>query len=470
MIKTQFGVLGLGVMGQNLALNIADHGYRLAVYNRLAPEEEHIVSDFLAKASPHHKIEGFTDLAAFLSQVERPRKILIMVKAGSALDQIIDQVLPLLEPGDILLDGGNSHYLDTQRRQSRLEGTGIHWLGVGISGGEEGARNGAAIMPGGDRAAYDQVAPILEALAAPAKGGRIAALPCCSYIGSGGSGHFVKMIHNGIEYAEMQLLAEVYLLLKTQMNYEAIAHLLEQWNQKDQHASYLLEITIQILRRREGNGYLLDYILDKAGNKGTGAWSSRASMELGFPATMMTGAVYARYISSFWEVRQQLEEYGRQPAGGRLPSVQDLEETYAFARLINHWQGFSLIQSASEHYGWNLRLAELARIWTNGCIIRSGLMEDLSTLLEEGPLSKNKAFLQGVSEKEGAVPSLLKAGLDHRLHLPVFHSAYQYWIGMTSSRGSAQVIQAQRDFFGAHQYQRIDQEQTQFYHTNWLEL
>ncbi|MEM1220856.1 MAG: NADP-dependent phosphogluconate dehydrogenase [Bacteroidota bacterium] len=470
MIKSQFGVLGLGVMGQNLALNIADQGYRLAVYNRLATGEENIVPDFLKKVSPQHTVEGFSALPAFIEQLERPRKILIMVKAGNALDQILDQILPLLEPGDILLDGGNSHYHDTQRRQAQLQGTGVHWLGVGISGGEEGARNGAAIMPGGERSAYDQVAPILESLAAPARGGRVTELPCCSYIGSGGSGHFVKMIHNGIEYAEMQLLAEVYLLLKTQMNYEAIAHLLEQWNQQERHASYLLEITIQILRKRAGNGYLLDFILDKAGNKGTGAWSSRAAMELGFPATMMTGAVYARYISSFWEARQRLGEYGRQPQGGRLPSVKELEESYAFARQINHWQGFSLIRSASNHYQWHLRLAELARIWTNGCIIRSGLMEQLSTLLEEGPLSENTSFLQSISEKEGAVPSLLKAGLDHRLHLPVFHAAYQYWVGMTSPRGSAQVIQAQRDFFGAHQYQRIDREHTEFFHTNWLEL
>lgn len=466
MITSQFGVLGLGVMGQSLALHLVEQGYRIAAYNRMAPGEESVIPDFLQVSKNLGQAVGFTDLRKFVEQLERPRKLLLMVKAGPLIDQILEQLTPFLSAGDILLDGGNSHYSDTERRQKLLGEQGIHWLGVGISGGEEGARHGASIMAGGDRDAYQQVEPILQALAAPGID-----KPCCAYIGPGGAGHFVKMVHNGIEYAEMQLLAELLALLSPKMDYQAISYQFQRWNQDPEHQSYLLEITTHILRQKEGDQFLLDLILDKAGNKGTGAWSSQAAMQLGYPASLMSSAVYARYVSSMKERRVRLQPYGAAPGASLLlPTIDDMEAAYFFARRINHWQGFSLIEETANAYRWEVDLGELARIWTNGCIIRSGLMEALSGILKEASLEKQPAFLKALQTREEAVVRLLQAGLASRIYLPVFSAALQFWVGITSAQSTANLIQAQRDFFGAHTYQRIDRPEEEFFHTNWSTL
>ncbi len=368
--KSEFGVFGLGVMGSSISLNIADKGYELSVFNRAEGGEEEVVNRFLSSNKHRDNIQGFTDLKAFIQSMERPRKILIMIKAGPTVDLVLNNLIPLLSKGDIIIDGGNSHYLNTKRRFELAQGHGIAFIGAGISGGEEGARKGPSIMPGGTRESYEFVSEILESIAAKDDFGKT----CCTYIGPEGSGHFIKMVHNGIEYVEMQLLAELYALMSKQMSNEAIAEVFEGWNQ-GVLSSYLLEITIQILRKKEGDKYLLDMILDKAGNKGTGSWSSKAAFDMGIPNTMMSSAVFARYISSFKDTRIKMS--GLIDSSHSIEEDLDLvsiEKAYEFARLINHQQGFKLMQLASDTYNWDLNFSDIARIWSNGCIIKSHLM------------------------------------------------------------------------------------------------
>ena len=342
--KSDFGVFGLGVMGSSISLNIADKGFALSVYNRAEGGEENVVKNFM-EANGHRKnLHGFTDLSAFIESIERPRKILIMIKAGPTVDLVLDNLIPLLSKGDIIIDGGNSHYSNTKKRFELAQSQGIEFIGAGVSGGEEGARRGPSIMPGGTKESYAKVSEVLESISAKDEFGKT----CCAYIGPKGSGHFIKMVHNGIEYVEMQLLAELYALMSVEMTYKEIADVFEAWNQGEL-SSYLLGITAEILNKKEGETYLLDLILDKAGNKGTGSWSSKAAFDLGIPNTMMSGAVFARYISSFKESREKFSN---------LPSMIKhkkeslnlslLRDAYQFARLINHQQGFKLMQMASE--------------------------------------------------------------------------------------------------------------------------
>ncbi len=464
MNRSEFGVIGLGVMGKSLSLNIAEKGFKISVYNRSEGNESEVVSDFLKNNSSFNNIFGFTDLQKFVWSLELPRKILIMVKAGAVVDAVIDQLLPYLSKDDILIDGGNSHYKDTQNRFQSLKEKSINFVGCGVSGGEEGARKGPSIMPGGDLENYKLVAPILEAIAAKDSNGQ----PCCGFIGPDGAGHFVKMIHNGMEYAEMQLLAECYALLSNSMSNENIATLFSEWNRGDL-SSYLLEITIDILRKKDGNDYLLDKILDKAENKGTGNWSSKTALDLGVPTTMMTSAVFARYLSSFKTKRVQLSDNLEKHENIRLQiDPKTLESTYRFARIINHHQGFEIMQKASEDYNWNLNISELARIWTNGCIIRSQLMVDTILYLKEAKdLLSNPMIFETLQNLESSIAEVLKVGISSRVPLNCLWSAYNYWVSMTTKRLPANLIQAQRDFFGAHTYQRLDAPLSDYFHTNW---
>ncbi|UCE95060.1 MAG: NADP-dependent phosphogluconate dehydrogenase [Flavobacteriaceae bacterium] len=464
--KSEFGVFGLGVMGSSISLNVADKGYELSVYNRAEGGEEHVVDEFLSANSEYKNIHGFTDLKAFISSLSRPRKMLIMIKAGPTVDLVLNQLFPLLEKGDIVIDGGNSHYMNTKKRFELAREFGIEFIGAGISGGEEGARKGPSIMPGGTRESYQHVSQILESIAARDDFGKT----CCTYIGPGGSGHFIKMVHNGIEYVEMQLLAEIYALLSKQMNYEEIATLFKDWNDGPAY-SYLLDITIRILEKKEGDGYLLDLILDKAGNKGTGSWSSKAAFDLGIPNTMMSSAVFARYISSFKETRVEMAlEKGAGKNDSTLKiDLKSLEKAYNFGRLINHQQGFKLMESASKVYGWDLNFSEIARIWSNGCIIKSHLMNELHEEFKtKQDLFQMNTVLEVLNKDEKSVKDILSNALDQRLSMHCLTASYQYWIDMTSSRLSANLIQAQRDFFGAHTYQRIDAPESEYFHTNWL--
>lgn len=460
MDKSSFGVIGLGVMGKSLALNLLEKGHSLSVFNRSEAGEENLVVDFMATAPVSDGLKGFNVLKDFILSLEVPRKILLMIKSGEAIDLMVDLLLPSLEAGDVIIDGGNSHFRDTINRSKKLANLGVHFIGCGISGGEDGARNGPSIMPGGSFEGYQKVSSTLLSIAARGSDHQ----PCCAYIGSDGAGHYVKMIHNGIEYAEMQLLAEAFHLLSLSYAREEIKNVFMEWN-RTSLSGYLLEITIEILQKREESAYLLDLILDQAGNKGTGSWSAQSAMELGVPTTLMTDAVFARYISSFKVLRTKLTtETSPTP---KAIDVGHLKQAYQFARWINHIQGFSLLSSASAAYQWDLDLSTIARIWTNGCIIRSHLMEELVAelaVVSEELMITQKKRLQSYMPY---IKNVLTHGVSNEVALPVFSSAYQYWLGMTTSRLPANLIQAQRDYFGAHTYQRVDKEQEEYFHTNW---
>ena len=462
--KSVFGVYGLGVMGRSLALNMADKGFELSVFNRAEGGEQQVVAQFMSENEGYGNIKGFTDLRRFVDSLEQPRRILLMIKAGAVVDQVMEQILPLLSKGDVLIDGGNSHYTDTARRVKRSVAFGVGFIGAGISGGEEGARNGPSIMPGGGQSDYAKVADILEAIAAKDASGK----PCCQYIGPEGSGHFVKMVHNGIEYVEMQLLAELYGLLKESMSNEEMADLFESWN-RGSLESYLLSITVSILRKKEGESFVLDLILDRAGNKGTGSWSSKAALDLGVVNTMMASAVFERYVSSFKKRRTELAS--QVPVSQEKESSPDLaalKEAYSFARLINHQQGFELLDAASKEYAWNLDFEVIARIWSNGCIIKSSLMNRLEGYFgQDTDLFSFAEIRDELSRQESSVGQLLDYGLRNRMALSSFSASYYYWINMTTDLLPANLIQAQRDFFGAHTYQRSDDPGGRSHHTDW---
>jgi 6-phosphogluconate dehydrogenase len=464
MKQSNFGVIGLGVMGSNLSLNIAEKGHQLSVYNRSEGNEINIIRDFLNDHSDFRNIAGFTDLSTFVNSLKTPRKILLMIKAGSVIDSVLEQLTPLLSENDVVIDGGNSHYLDSKRRFETLQKSKIHFVGTGISGGESGARKGPSIMPGGNLESYQLIAPILESIAAKDKNGN----PCCTFIGKDGAGHFIKMVHNGIEYAEMQLLAECYALLKSPLSYSEISNLFSEWN-KGELSSYLLEITANIFNKKEDETYLLDLILDKAGNKGTGSWSSKAALDLGFPVTMMSDAVFARYISAFKTQRIALSRKVKtSDSNTHKINIEQLKNAYQFARIINHHQGFALIQQASETYDWQLNLSEIARIWTNGCIIRSHLMERFVEYFKtEKELIHHNKVVQTLNNSEIDIQNILTNGIQNRIPTPTLSSAFQYWISMSSEHLSANLIQAQRDYFGSHTYQRIDKNWDKNFHTNW---
>ena len=464
MSKSNFGVFGLGVMGKSIAFNLASKGHNLSVYNRGKGTEKYVVRDFLKDNESVKNILGFNSVSEFVNSIQQPRKILLMVNAGATVDVVLQTLLPYLSAEDIIIDGGNSHYLDTKRRIELLKTKGLYFIGCGISGGEEGAKNGPSMMPSGDLKAYSQIAPILESIAAKDKNNK----PCCQYIGKKGSGHFVKMAHNGIEYAEMQLLAEVFSIMSKTMTYETIAETLTSW-QKGNLSSYLLDITSKILQKKEGNEYVLDLILDQAGNKGTGSWSSKAALELGIPNTMMTSAVFARFISSFKNEREKLAlKIKSNTEKPKKLNLKDLKKAYQFARIINHHQGFALILEASNTYSWHVSLSEIARIWTNGCIIKSKFMESCVKILEVNQsFLEDKTIISVLNDSEKASVKILKYALSSRVASPCLFASHDYWVAMSTNKLPANLIQAQRDFFGAHTYKRIDKPFNENFHTNW---
>lgn len=462
--KSEFGLLGLGVMGKSLSRNLANNGFKISIYNRhVEGLEEEVAMKFKSEFEELRSAQAFDDLTAFVASLQTPRKVMLMVNAGRTVDDVIESLIPHLAKNDVIIDGGNSHYKDTERRLKYLKDKGIHFLGAGVSGGEEGALKGPSIMPGGDKISYELVQPFLEKIAAKDKNKNA----CCSYIGGYGSGHFVKMVHNGVEYSEMQLLTEGYSLFKALgMNPNEMAEILETW--KATSNSYLLEITIDILKMKSEGNYIIDSILDKAGNKGTGNWATIATAELGIPGTMVASALFSRFLSSFKEEREKAGEvYGKNKPSPKL-SIEDISRAYQLARIINHHQGFKLLLEASNAYDWNLNLNEIARIWTNGCIIRSSLMEDLVLILKR---TNNILFDEEIIEKVKYLrPSLNKVvsqGLLNQMELPSLCEAANYLNGYSNARSAANLIQAQRDYFGAHTYQKINDPSGKFYHTNW---
>ena len=463
----EIGLIGLGVMGKSLSRNIARRGFSINVYNRHVNNSEvDIAKKFVTNNDEVKNSIPFDNMDLFVESLERPRKIILMVNAGSAVDSIITELTPLLDTDDIIIDGGNSHYKETERRYLSLKEKNIHYIGSGVSGGEEGALKGPSIMPGGSESGYQHIKKILAAIAAKDIEGQA----CCTYIGKGGAGHFVKMVHNGIEYAEMQLLAEIYGILRYSMSYHLtqIADLLESWTNTESK-SYLLEITADILRKKEGDQYLVDLILDRAGNKGTGSWTTIAGCELGVAIPTITAALFARYQSSQYDTRQK--------AADILPHTdmtvdgideESLRVAYQQARIINHHQGFELIAAASQQYNWDINMIELARIWTNGCIIRSSLMRDIS-----GNLSDNNHILTNtklntiLSVKPTALNLLVSKIAKTPLSTPCLSSALAYYNAYKESQSLANIIQGQRDYFGAHTYERKDAPRGKKFHTQW---
>ncbi len=467
----EFGLIGLGVMGKSLARNLGRNGFRLAVYNRhLAGVEENVARHFIQFFPELESTLPFDDLEKFVAALERPRKIFLMIKAGAATDEMINTLQALLSPDDVIIDGGNSLYKDTERRTVALAKSGIHFIGTGVSGGEEGALKGPSIMPGGDAQAYQIVQAYLEAIAAKDANGK----PCCTHVGAGGAGHFVKMIHNGIEYAEMQLLAELTELLQfhNQLAPDAIADVFAEWGRGESN-SYLLEITTDILRKREGDDFLVNKILDQAGNKGTGGWSTSTASELGVPATMIAAALFARYTSAHRGERLQatpMYQNGRN-AQGEIIDLNELKTAYHIARVVNHHQGFQMIHEASEHWNWEIKLPEVARIWTNGCIIRSNLMENLVSILQKtNRILQDKEISKIIDNQQFILNKICQAGLKGNLALPCFQAAYQFLMAYSTARSSANIIQAQRDYFGAHTYRRIDDPEGKSHHTKWKDV
>ena len=461
---SEFGLAGLGVMGKSLARNLGAHGLKLSLFNQhVAGKEENVALNSIAQFEELRSAKGFDLIEPFVQSLSKPRKIFLMVPAGKVVDHMITALLPYLSPGDIVMDGGNSHFKDTERRHEALKSNHIHFVGIGVSGGEQGALTGPAIMPGGDEVAYDSIKPILNAIAAKDHQG----LPSSTYIGPGGAGHFVKMIHNGIEYAEMQILAEVYWILKKGLGFdnEQIALSLEEWNKKSA-ASYLLEITYKILRHKTGSDHTLDLIADLSGSKGTGSWSLTAAAELGMSANLISESLFARFVSSLKTERKQAASFAEIEIKPVAITLDQLYEAFELARLINHHQGFEIMRTASEQYGWNLNLSEVARIWTNGCIIRSVLMQSIQTTIigEQNLLVAQK---QAVGEQRAALAQVVANSLSSGIPIPALSAALNFILAYSSENLPANLIQAQRDFFGAHTYRKQDDPYGISYHTEW---
>ena len=466
MDKSEFGLLGLGVMGKSLCRNLANRGFKISMFNRHVDGiEEHVALNFKNEYDELSSALPFDDLRGFVNSIQKPRKIMLMVNAGKTVDIVINDLLPHLSDGDIIIDGGNSNYNKTKERYDYLKSKNIHFIGTGVSGGEEGALKGPSIMPSGDKEAYKNVQPFLETIAAKDDND----LPCCTYIGPEGSGHFVKMVHNGIEYAEMQLLAEVFFILSAAgKNLDEIADILENW--KKTAGSYLMDITVDILRKKEGSDWLVNKILDKAGNKGTGNWTTIATAELGVPSTMIAAALFARYTSFFKEDRVEASKTFRRDKDLNFKiSTTDLLNTYQFARIINHYQGLQLIQQASNTYNWNLNLSEIARIWTAGCIIKSELMVELVEVLKSSTsILKHDKIINRIKSLKPSTNKVIAECIFSELPVPCLSESVNFFNSYTTANSSANLIQAQRDYFGAHTYQRIDDPAGKFHHTNWI--
>ncbi len=467
--KKDIGIIGMGVMGKNLARNMARKGLAVSLYNRrVEGKEENIAADIAQQYPEFESAAAFEDLPAFVESLAIPRKILIMVPAGAAVNQVIDQLKTTCQKGDVIIDGGNSFFRDTETRYTALQKLGIEFVGVGVSGGEAGALDGPAIMPACSEEAYAQVGPILEHIAAKNSLGQI----CCQHIGTGGSGHFVKMIHNGIEYAEMQIIAETYDILKaTGKNNLDIAAVFDSWLAEQGYGSYLLEITTKILRTKDEEGYILDRILDQASNKGTGARTSIEGIQLGIPFNIISSALHARFMSSVKAQRQKVNAQFNTTINKFSIDLHNLKEAYHSARLLNHIQGFEYLKAAARQYKWELDLSTIAQIWTGGCIIRSDMMFEMRELLQQTDniILDDSITLQLIQTKEQLVQVCTKA-IQAELPIPTLTACLNYLHGITQARSSANLIQAQRDFFGAHTYKLTEDPTGPSHHTNWETL
>lgn len=469
MSKQQVGVIGMAVMGKNLALNIESRGYSVSLYNRTSSKTTAVIEE-----NPDKNVVATYDLEEFVNSLETPRKILLMVQAGKGTDAVIQELLPYLDKGDILIDGGNTFYQDTMRRSKELADSGINFIGTGVSGGEEGALKGPAIMPGGQKEAYDLVSPILEKIAAkaPADGE-----PCVTYIGPNGAGHYVKMVHNGIEYGDMQLIAESYDLLKNMVGLtnEETAEVFNEWNEGELD-SFLIELTADALTKKdpESGEFMVDVILDRAGNKGTGKWTSQSALDLGVPLPLITESVFARYISAMKDERVEASKVLPKPAakafeGDKKELIEKMREALYFSKIMSYAQGFAQMGIASKEYDWNLEYGEIAKIFRAGCIIRARFLQKITEAYEREPELKNlvldEYFMDIADRYQQSVRDLVGLAVQAGVPVPAFSSAIAYYDSYRSERLPANIIQAQRDYFGAHTYERVDKEGT--FHFDW---
>lgn len=469
MAKQQIGVIGLAVMGKNLALNIESRGYSVAVYNR-SPEK---TDAFLEDEAKGKNFVGAKSIEEFVNALEKPRKILLMVKAGPATDATIESLQPYLEKGDILIDGGNTLFEDTIRRNKKLDETGIHFIGTGVSGGEEGALNGPSMMPGGQKEAYELVAPIFEAISAKVEGD-----PCVTYIGPNGAGHFVKMVHNGIEYGDMQLIAEAYYILKHVLGMDAqeLHEVFTEWN-KGELDSYLIEITADIFTKKddETGQPLVEVIMDKAGQKGTGKWTSKNALDLGVPLPLITESVFARFISSLKDERVKASKVLTGPEakkyeGNREELIEAVRKALYMSKIVSYAQGFAQMRAASEENEWDLQYGEIAMIWRGGCIIRANFLQKIKEAYDQNPelanLMLDPYFKEIVEGYQTALREVVSVAIKNGIAVPAFASAIAYYDSYRSEDLPANLIQAQRDYFGAHTYERKDKEGV--FHSNWF--
>jgi 6-phosphogluconate dehydrogenase len=468
MEKSDIGIIGLAVMGENLVLNMESKGYTVSVYNRTTEK----VTRFIEGRAKDKKINGAYSVGELVLQLKKPRKIMIMVKAGAAVDDLIEKLLPLLDNGDIIIDGGNSHFPDTIRRTAYVESKGKLYIGTGVSGGEEGALKGPSMMPGGSPEAWPEVKPIFQSVCAKADGS-----PCCDWVGENGAGHFVKMVHNGIEYGDMQLICEAYLLMRDilGMSADEMHEVFREWN-KGELDSYLIEITGDILVFKDEDGKpIVDKILDAAGQKGTGKWTGIAALDEGVPLTLIGEAVFARCLSAMKEERVDASKVFNKKKekfeGDRKAFVEDIRKALYAAKIISYAQGYTLMRAAAKTYGWNLNYGGIALMWRGGCIIRSVFLGKIKEAFDKNPELTNLVLDPYFKETiEGLVPAwrnVAAFAVKHGIPAPALCSALSYFDGYTSQLLPANLLQAQRDYFGAHTYERLDAPRGKFFHTNW---
>jgi 6-phosphogluconate dehydrogenase len=469
MSNADIGLIGLAVMGQNLVLNMADHGFTVAVYNRTVAK----VDEFINGSAKGMSIIGVHSIEELVSQLKRPRRVMLLVKAGDAVDQFIEQLIPHLEPGDIIIDGGNSNYTDSIRRTAYVESKGLLFIGTGVSGGEEGARNGPSIMPGGSPAAWPHVKPIFQAVAAKVEDGT----PCCDWVGETGAGHFIKMVHNGIEYGDMQLICEVYQLLKEVLGLSAaeMHTIFADWN-RGKLDSYLIEITRDILAFKDEDGQpIVEKILDAAGQKGTGKWTVISALDLGIPLTLISEAVMARSLSALKEERVAASQVLSGPTvtftGDKAAFIDDLREALYAAKMISYTQGYMLMRAVAQEYGWHLNYGGIALMWRGGCIIRSVFLGKIKEAFDQNPALTNLLldpyFQEQVDAAQSAWRRVIAKAVELGIPVPAMSSALAFFDGYRRERLPANLLQAQRDYFGAHTYERVDQPRGRFFHTNW---
>jgi 6-phosphogluconate dehydrogenase len=467
--KADIGLVGLAVMGENLVLNIESRGFTVAVYNRTVEK----VDDFVRGRAQGKRILGAHSIEELVATLKSPRKVMLMVKAGKPVDDFIELLLPHLEKGDIIIDGGNSHFPDTIRRTKYLESKGFLFIGTGVSGGEEGALRGPSVMPGGSPAAWPHVKPIFQAIAAKVEDGT----PCCDWVGNDGAGHFVKMVHNGIEYGDMQLICEAYQIMKDQLGMSAgeMHEVFKKWNKGDLD-SYLIEITRDILAYLDEDGQpLVDKILDTAGQKGTGKWTSVVSLDLGVPLTMISEAVFARCLSAAKEERTAASQVLAGPAakfaGDRKSFLDDLEKALYASKIVSYTQGYVLLKAAAAEFKWDLNYGGIALLWRGGCIIRSVFLGKIKDAFDRNPALANlllDPFFTGrILASQEAWRRVVSAASLYGVWVPAMSAALNYFDGYRSGRLPANLLQAQRDYFGAHMYERLDRPRGKFFHTNW---